>query len=273
MDPNPKKFPILSYVMARIPSFKRPAGDEHDIESPPPMHSDSSQKPYFELAEQMPHLTDPKIIAEMRSAVAYVARMRSMLKALGERPNHETVDTARAMLAEVEENLSGQLEEIALSPEEEGKAVDGKRKDMQREREMYKAVLSLDELHETYGKMLSAAEKRLMKIYDAAVAGGDAAVTDEKGKGVVVDVGVDEEVVKILKVVEGGGVVERVNLAGRELRLLPEAFGRIKPLLVLDLSNNHLEVIQNFSIRNLGFFGLLECRFLAIKDGLKCVGC
>ncbi|CAI9112739.1 OLC1v1013226C1 [Oldenlandia corymbosa var. corymbosa] len=242
MDPNLKNFPILSYVMEKLPSMKRAAGSgEHDIEAPA-VPSDSVEKPpYFELTERMPHLTDPKIISEMRSAVADVAQTRSMLKALGERPDHETVDTARARLAEIDGSLSGQLEEIALSPEAEGKVVEGK-KALQKEREMYKAVLALDEMHDSYGKLLTEAEARLERIYEAAVAGGNvAAVADVKGKGVVVDEELNEEVVAILKDVEGGGVVERVNLAGRELRLLPEAFGRIKSLLVLDLSHNQLE--------------------------------
>lgn len=55
--------------------------------------------------------------------------------------------------------------------------------------------------------------------------------------------GVDEEVIRILKEALGvGRVVERVDLSGRHLKLLPELFGKIHGLLVLDVSHNQLEV-------------------------------
>ncbi|XP_016646885.1 PREDICTED: plant intracellular Ras-group-related LRR protein 9-like, partial [Prunus mume] len=55
---------------------------------------------------------------------------------------------------------------------------------------------------------------------------------------------VHEEVVGILQ--EASGIeLDKVNLSGRQLRFLPEAFGRIHDLLMLDLSNNELQVIPN----------------------------
>ncbi|XP_022883655.1 plant intracellular Ras-group-related LRR protein 1-like [Olea europaea var. sylvestris] len=125
MDPNPKNFPILSYVMAKIPSFKRTfstaasaaAADspDFDIENPPQSTPLGEQEPYFELTEKMPHLTNPKLISAMRLAVADVAQTRSVLHTLGVRPDHEAVDAARLKLSEIEADLSKSLEEIVLA--------------------------------------------------------------------------------------------------------------------------------------------------------------
>ena len=51
-----------------------------------------------------------------------------------------------------------------------------------------------------------------------------------------------EEVVAVLKQAEEGKPVESVRLVDRQLRQLPEAFGRILGLRVLDVSRNQLEV-------------------------------
>ncbi|KAI5665143.1 hypothetical protein M9H77_24466 [Catharanthus roseus] len=250
MDPNPTNFPILSYVMSKVPSFKRPAGistEEYDVEKQQsPAAVSSSQEPHFELTEKMPHLKNPKIIASMRLAVADVAQSRSVLKTLGERPDHESVDNAKAKLAEIEANLSGQLDEIILSPKEgtEEKESEGK-KALEKEKQIYKAVITLDEMHETYENMLRDAEDRLQKIYEAAVVGSDTVELEEKDKKVEVVEEVNEEVVALLKEAEANHRIQRVDLSGRRLRLLPEAFGKIKSLLVLDLSNNQLEVIPD----------------------------
>jgi hypothetical protein len=53
---------------------------------------------------------------------------------------------------------------------------------------------------------------------------------------------VQEEVVAVLKQAEEGKPVESVRLVDRQLRQLPEAFGRILGLRVLDVSRNQLEV-------------------------------
>lgn len=53
---------------------------------------------------------------------------------------------------------------------------------------------------------------------------------------------VNERVVVILRKNEEGEVVEKVDLSGIMLRILPEAFGKIKGLIVLNLSHNHLQV-------------------------------
>jgi uncharacterized membrane protein len=56
------------------------------------------------------------------------------------------------------------------------------------------------------------------------------------------DAAVQEEVVAVLKQAEEGKPVESVRLVDRQLRQLPEAFGRIQGLRVLDVSRNQLEV-------------------------------
>ncbi|KAI8526993.1 hypothetical protein RHMOL_Rhmol12G0042200 [Rhododendron molle] len=50
----------------------------------------------------------------------------------------------------------------------------------------------------------------------------------------------NQRVVRVL--LRDGGAVETVDLSRCELRFLPEAFGKIQGLLVLDVSHNQLEV-------------------------------
>uniref|UniRef100_A0A161ZVT2 Uncharacterized protein n=1 Tax=Daucus carota subsp. sativus TaxID=79200 RepID=A0A161ZVT2_DAUCS len=231
MDPSPRSLPILSYVMKKFPSFKRPAPSDFDVEQPLPMSPSSLPSgPYFELKERMPHLTNPKLISQMRSAVADVSQTRSILKKLGPRPDHEAVDIAKARLAEIE----NELEEVELA---EANADNLKKKEAEREKQMYKTVISLDEMHESYGKLLTDAETRLEKIYEAAAAGyngeDDVAVVEE----------VNEEVVRILQEANQREV-QRIDLAKKHLRFLPEAFGKIRPLVVLDLSSNQFQTLD-----------------------------
>ena len=47
---------------------------------------------------------------------------------------------------------------------------------------------------------------------------------------------------RVLKEAEEGRTLERVDLADRQLRLLPEPVGRIRGLLALDVSRNQLKV-------------------------------
>ncbi|KAI3454430.1 hypothetical protein Pfo_011093 [Paulownia fortunei] len=231
MDPNPKNFPILSYVMAKLPTIKRTfsaaAAADFDVENPPEA-APKPQEPHFELTERMPHLKNPKLISAMRRAVSDVAQTRSALQALGTRPDHEAVDAARFRLSEIDAHSSKDSEEI------------------NEDYKIYKAVIALDEMHEAYERMLSEAERRLERIYEAAVAGDE--LIEEEGGNEGRDAGeeeMDEEVVGILKEAESGKAIERVDLSGRRLRILPEAFGRLKSLIVLNLSNNQLEAIPD----------------------------
>ncbi|KAJ0971946.1 hypothetical protein J5N97_019905 [Dioscorea zingiberensis] len=245
MEPNPERFPILSFVMSRLNLNKPsdvPSEDlPHDIEQPPPPDG------VVELVERMPHLKHPDLISAMSSAVSDVTHTRSILQTLGERPDHEAVDAARARVAEIEGDLSRQLEEIVRAPRPEGvdrvmwRAEQAEKEKecramAERERIAYKAVIQLDEMHEAYEKLLKDAEDRLVKMY------GSAADTEEGF--VKEDEQVNEEVIGILQ--EGSAkCLERVDLSSRQLRFLPEAFGRLRGLVSLDVSKNQLEVIPD----------------------------
>ncbi|KAG2294932.1 hypothetical protein Bca52824_041601 [Brassica carinata] len=221
-DPNPKKFPVLSYVLARLPSFTpAKSAPAFDVEQPPPSS----------IEIEMPHLAEPGVLASMTKAITDVAETRSVLRTLGPRPDHEAVDRARAKLNEIEGMLS-------------------ERREMDQEKAWCESILKLDEVHGSYEKLLSEAEERLVRIYEFA----EKKAKVEEGEGSVEEVEVNEEVVGILQEALANPV-ERVDLSGRKLSLLPEAFGRIQGLLVLNLSNNQLQAIPD-SIA--GLHGLAE---------------
>ncbi|KAI3820723.1 hypothetical protein L1987_08271 [Smallanthus sonchifolius] len=280
MDPNPKNFPILSYVMTRLPSMKRPPTAEFDIEQPPttpvsPSKPISKPEPYFELTERMPHLADPQLLASMHAAVADVSQTRSLLKTLGERPDHEAVDIAKARLAEIDAMFSNQLDEISLSdkvdPEDEKR-----KKAFEREKQMHKALISLDQMHESYDKLLSDAEKRLEKIYESAKIGGrkSGPVVDEwsSGQGPAVVDDVKEEVVAILTDALSNGA-QTIDLSERRLPFLPEAFGKICTLVCLNLSSNQLEVIPDSvaGLENLEELNVSSNILDSLPDSIGCL--
>lgn len=238
--------------MSRLPSFGSTTSVPHpqsDIEQPPDPSSAS-------IVGQMPHLADPKLIASMTRAISDVSQARSVLNLIGERPTHEEVDNARAQLADIEAHLSRQLQEIVGLPrppeidpnqwrDHVAKREKECRESAEKEKRVYKSLLQLDEMHDAYEKLLKDAEKRLGKIYENA---GEEDVDDEKDKG-----GggggdgleeVKEEVEGILEEANGKGV-DRVDLSGRRLKLLPEAFGYIPGLVVLHVSNNQLSVMDH----------------------------
>ncbi|XVE56345.1 hypothetical protein DITRI_Ditri04bG0001900 [Diplodiscus trichospermus] len=247
MDPSPKAYPLLSYVMSRRPSFRpsmlpsSPHSDSaFDLEQPP-----SSATP-LQILEQMPNLSHPDVLASMTHVVSHVAQTRSVLQTLGPRPEHQSVDMARSKLAEIESNLSKSLEELVLSPrpvdvdrfEWRAHLSDKEqhiRQQAEKEKAVYSSILQLDEMHDAYGKLLKEAEEKLVKIYEKA---GKMAEIEEEIEEVNV------EVVGILEEALGKGL-ERVDLSGRKLRFLPEAFGKISCLVLLNLSNNKLEVIPD----------------------------
>ncbi|KAF5730892.1 putative leucine-rich repeat-containing protein [Tripterygium wilfordii] len=249
MDPNPKSFPILSHVLARLPSIGpkfTPATptSEFDIEQPPP--SASSSSPQTPIFDRMPHLTLPKVLASMTNAVEVVAQTRSVLQTLGPRPDHEAVDLAKSRLAEIEANLSEQLEDVVLSPRSIdidrshlAEKEEHSRQDAEKEKATCRAVLQLDELHEAYEKMLKEAEERLVRIYENAET-----VAEGEDKNVSVSEEENPEIAGILQAAFVGGL-DRVDLSGRRLKFLPEAFGRIQGLIVLNLSSNQLEMIPD----------------------------
>ncbi|XP_074284208.1 plant intracellular Ras-group-related LRR protein 9-like [Silene latifolia] len=219
MDPNPNNYPILSYVLSRLPSMN-PLRQPNSPSFQPaiPAHKPHSEPTFHDtLISRMPHLTDPNVISEMSTAVSKIAKTRSVLQTLGDRPYHESVDIARSKLAEI--NKDNGCED--------------------KERTMYKAIIQIDETHEAYEKLLRAAEEKLMRIYDSAVVA--AAKGGAEGENEADDV--NEDVVKVLKEQDQ---IERVDLCGKKLRILPEAFGRLKHVLVLDLSSNQLQEIPDF---------------------------
>ncbi|XP_026414275.1 plant intracellular Ras-group-related LRR protein 9-like [Papaver somniferum] len=268
MDPNPKTYPILSYTMNLLPSLgkKHPSYsdfDDIDIEQQAGQ-SNSSASPSktaaagtggsklessinreVELMEVMPHLKDPEVLSAMTSAVSDVSQTRSILKALGERPDHESVDSAKSKISEIESNLYDQIQEIEADSRLPN-AVELEREmgiEAEKEKKIYEAVIKSDEMHESYETLLKNAEERLLKIYRLASS------RDRKGKGVaeeerMVDKEMNEEVVRILQEGLSKGI-ERVVLCDRELRYLPEEFGKIRGLVSLDLSTNQLQVIPD----------------------------
>ncbi|KAL0924483.1 hypothetical protein M5K25_005315 [Dendrobium thyrsiflorum] len=242
MDPNPKRFPILSYVMSHLPST---VGQfpEHDIEAAPNPSSSppTSLHPFeMELVERMPHLRHPDLLASMVRAVSDVAQTRSILQALGERPDHETLDAARSHIADIDAALIRQLEDIVPAGSDLVEREKECRVKADAQKLPYIAVLKLDEMHGAYEKLLKEAEERLEKIY---VSSSDSSVPvrqeDEKAEEQL-----NENVIAILQEASVK-CMDRVELSGQRLRFLPEAFGRMHGLVFLNVSNNQLEAIPD----------------------------
>ncbi|KAM7272122.1 hypothetical protein ACFE04_031336 [Oxalis oulophora] len=258
MDPNPKKYPFLSYVMVRVPylgpkllsptkSSTTTVSDHHDIEQPPVIKQPAViEPPSPSITDRFPQLKDPQVLASMTKAVSEVAQTRSILQTLGPRPDHEAVDAAKSQLQEIESELSGDLEEIALSPRMDNADKEAERRNkLETDRLQLKSLIQLDEMHASYEKLLKDAEIRLVKIYENAQTmlaqreGGNNVNQQDDGDELI-----NEEVIGILQDASGKGV-ERVDISGRRLRILPEAFGKISCLRVLNISNNQLEIIPD----------------------------
>jgi len=238
MDPTPQSHPILNYVLSRLPSLpavRTPRSPrERDLEQPSPRTPSGAAE--IDLVGRMPGLRHPSVLSAMTRAVADVASARDAINLLGPRPDHEQVDASRELLL-----LADAGDKADADAEEKAKELDEEKLAASRE------VVRLDEEHEAYGALLRDAEEKLEHVYRMAMhgrdikeaGGGDA--KGEEGSGAV-----DEEVVRVLKDAEEGKVVERVNLADRQLRLLPEPVGRIRSLLALDVSRNQLKVRDSY---------------------------
>lgn len=251
MDPNPspRKMRILSYVMTKIPSFKRRQLQELENEKQirasylPETYSELSEREsYTELAERVAQLTDDDILATIRSVVVEVSQIRSVLKTLGERPDPEAVDSARVKLHEMDSPFAQQLDEIAMA---EGgvEEVESRRKAVKREKQMFRALISLDEMHDSYANLLIVAERRLQKLYETAKAAGKLNVLDRRASSMLPTIAeeVKEEMADILQDALINGV-ERIDLSRRRLPFIPEAFGKLRTLVSLNLSSNKLMV-------------------------------
>lgn len=256
MDPHPGTFPILSYVMSRLPSFgpRTPTHEttqsQSDVEQPPHSDPSSSYSP-SSIMGQMPNLADPKLLASMTRAISDVSQARRVLKLIGDRPTHEEVDDAKAKLTDLEAHLSRQLEEIVQLPkppeidEQKWRAHLAEREKQcresaEKEKRVYKALLQRDEMHDAYEKLLKDAEKRLVKIYEDE---GDG--DNDNDVDVVGDEAEKEHAVGILQEACKNRV-ERVDLSGQHLKMLPDVVGRISSLVVLNLSTNQLSVTMLF---------------------------
>lgn len=256
MDPHPGTFPILSYVMSRLPSFgpRTPTHEttqsQSDVEQPPHSDPSSSYSP-SSIMGQMPNLADPKLLASMTRAISDVSQARRVLKLIGDRPTHEEVDDAKAKLTDLEAHLSRQLEEIVQLPkppeidEQKWRAHLAEREKQcresaEKEKRVYKALLQRDEMHDAYAKLLKDAEKRLVKIYEDE---GDG--DNDNDVDVVGDEAEKEHAVGILQEACKNRV-ERVDLSGQHLKMLPDVVGRISSLVVLNLSTNQLSVTMLF---------------------------
>ncbi|KAJ7953551.1 Plant intracellular ras-group-related LRR protein [Quillaja saponaria] len=230
MSTNPKDFPLLCYVLYQL--------DSHTY--PPPTTEFQET-----LLTQLPHLRHTKVLASLIQAISkpHITQTMSLLRTLGPRPDPSAVASARAKIAEIQSKLQRDLQEIEI---ESHVRVDGVaetervqmekelKETAEKEMQIYKAVLRLEELHEEYEKQMRGTEERLVEVYGSVVA--------EMEKGVGREV--NEEVVGILKKAETGEV-DTIELSGRQLRFLPEAFGKIRGLVVLNLSHNQLKVIPD----------------------------
>ncbi|KAL6134505.1 hypothetical protein ACLB2K_066736 [Fragaria x ananassa] len=188
--------------------------------------------------------TIPFFTSSLTRVVSDVSQTCSVLNALGPGPDHEAIDTAKAKLTLINSSLSKKLEDLVLSPcpsnvdrfqwrahlaEREQECRNSPEKD----RQDCKVILLLDDLHATYEKLLKDVEERLKKIYRFVE---DGIIHEE----LPVFNQLHKEVIGILHQANGIAL-DRVNLSGRCLRFLPEAFGRIARLLHLDLSSNDLK--------------------------------
>ncbi|KAB1207842.1 Plant intracellular Ras-group-related LRR protein 3 [Morella rubra] len=225
MDPNPKDYPILSYLLSQL--------NPEPHEDPP-----IPQQLLETLLTQLPYLNHPKLQAALAQAIPDIKQTQSLLRNLGPRPDPYAVAIARAKLSEIQSKLQKNLQETEAHAMVNG-VVDRAQKEKElievaeTEMQIYKAVVRLEEMHEVYEKRLREAEDRLVEVYGSIVA----EVEREQQ-------GTNEEVVGILKDAENG-IVERVELSGRQLRFLPEAFGKLQWLVVLNLSHNQLEVLPD----------------------------
>ncbi|KAJ4850871.1 Plant intracellular Ras-group- LRR protein 1 [Turnera subulata] len=283
MDPSPRSHPVLSYVMTRT---KPPDHEPFDIERPPPSSpsdpsssssTNNNNNKHATILSQMPRLTSPTVLASMTSAVADVAQTRSVLRTLGPRPTHESVDAAKLKLSEIEADLAKRLEELVLSPrpaqadrldwrdhlaEKENKL----RREADKEKAPYQAVLQLDQMHAAYDKLLKEAEQRLVKVYEKANRGGEEEGVEEQPKEEM-----NEEVVGVLRAgLDGNSGLEIVDLSDRKLKILPEAFGKILGLKVLNLANNQLVAIPDSvaGLKNLEEFRVASNMLETLPDSI-----
>eukprot|EP01018_Ginkgo_biloba_P035316 Gb_35065 [translate_table: standard] len=267
MEVDSKIHPFLSYVLSLRP-LRQPLMLTSKPSSSNAMNFvdlEANNKDGEALVNQMPNLRQPELLAKMTAAVSDVVQTRSVLQALGDRPDHEAVDKARRHVIQIESALSKRLEDIVLADAPSGydraewtshqaQQEKEERDAAEKEKLPYKTVIHLYEMHVAYEDLLKEAEERLVNIYRSS---------ENVSETTHIDDDVDEEVVRILQETSEKQL-EKVELQGRNLRFLPEAFGRLSMLVSLNLSNNKFQVLSD-SIAGLVSLEILDlsCNLLA----------
>ncbi|VVA91165.1 unnamed protein product [Arabis nemorensis] len=200
---------------------------DHDLEifpllsyvlhhSDPASHAPPSLAIQQSLANRYPLLTNPHVISSLIDSIpSNITQTLFVFGSLGPRPDSLSVSSARTKIAQIREMDS-------FPPEDTAK-----------EEQIYATVVRLEEVHDGYEKQLRDLEEELSEVYASAVEslnGGDE---------------VNEEVLSVIKEGEDGGIVERINLSDRQLKLIPEALGRMVGLVSLNLSRNDLKFVPD----------------------------
>ncbi|KFK43566.1 hypothetical protein AALP_AA1G142800 [Arabis alpina] len=200
---------------------------DHDLEifpllsyvlhhSDPASHAPPSLSIQQSLANRYPLLTNPHVLSSLIDSLpSTITQTLFVFGSLGPRPDSLSVSSARSKIAQIQEMDS-------FPPE-----------DADKEEQIYATVVRLEEVHEGYEKQLRDLEEELGKVYGSAVDSLDGG--DE----------VNEEVLSVIKEGEDGGVVERIDLSDRQLKLVPEALGKIVGLVSLNLSCNDLKFVPD----------------------------
>ncbi|XP_038891316.1 plant intracellular Ras-group-related LRR protein 3 [Benincasa hispida] len=223
-DSISQHFPILYYVLSQL--------DPISGKSNPQLSPETKESVLTKLS----HLNNPEVLASIIQAIPdNLTHTLSALISLGPRPDPSAVAAARDRIIEIQSTLHKNLQAIKGEGNSGGDEAENKlRKAAEKETQIYKAVSRLEEMHEAYEKQLSAAQDRVVEVYESVVAELDKET----------DLEVNEEVIRILKEAESG-VVEKVDLFGQQIRFLPEEFGKLRRLIELNLSHNQLEVLPD----------------------------
>ncbi|KAA8529636.1 hypothetical protein F0562_034264 [Nyssa sinensis] len=237
VKPNPKDFPVLAYILSQCPKFRTKPTFQFEF-------SNSNQYEFGKLFVQMPHFNNPKLKQSMINYVSDVARTGSILHALGPRPHPSAVDTARTKIAVIEFNLSRRLDEIGAM----SNGVDWVRKEKElreaaeREVQIYRVVLRLQEMYGAYEKQLRDTEERLMEMYNSAVVDLEGCCEEE-----FVKVDLEDDVEKADKIMQQATMkaVERIDHSECQFGFPHEAFGKLHGLVILNISHNQLQVIPD----------------------------
>ncbi|KAM7249989.1 hypothetical protein ACFE04_021872 [Oxalis oulophora] len=186
------------------------------------------------LTTQLPHLTNPKLISSLTQSIpTTTTHTLSLFRSLGSRPDPDSLSLARSNLQQQPDSSN----------------------------DVYTAVVKLEEMYEKIDKELSDVEVMLGRVYGSVV---ESEINDNNND-------IDEEVVRVLKesesesVSESGVVDTSVNLSNRQLRFLPEAFGKLQHLLNLNLSRNQFEFIPD-SIAGLHKLQVLDVSYNMLKS-------